>query len=70
MYSKSDTAEFDDGSDSAEAFTASTDSVARHMDKWLVDSGASSHMTWERNILTNYQQFEHKQKLALVMDAQ
>ena len=64
-YSKSDTAEFDDGSDSAEAFTASTDSVACHMNKWLVDSGASSHMTWERNILTNYQQFEHKQKVSL-----
>ena len=53
-YSKSDTAEFDNGSDSVEALTVSTDSVARHMDKWLVDSGASSHMTWERNILMNY----------------
>ena len=40
-YSKSDTAEFDDRSNSVEAFTASTDSVARHMYKWLVDSGAS-----------------------------
>ena len=63
--SKSVTGEFDDGSDSVETLTASTDSVARHMDKWLVDSGAYSHMTWERNVLTNYRQFEHKQKVSL-----
>ena len=37
--------------ESVEAFTASVDSTCQ-MDKWLVDSGASSHMTWERNILT------------------
>ena len=43
--------------ESVEAFIASVDSTCQ-MDKWLVDSGASSHMTWERNILTNFRQFE------------
>ena len=50
--------------ESVEAFTASVDSTCQ-MDKWLVDSGASSHMTWERNILTNFQQFEQRQKVSL-----
>ena len=57
--SESNTTEFVNRSDSAEGFTASTDSVTHRMDKWLVDSGASSHMTWEWNLLTNYRQFEH-----------
>ena len=35
------------------------------MDKWLVDSGASSHMTWEKDILTNYQEFDRAQKVSL-----
>lgn len=48
-----------------EAFTASVDSTTHRMDKWLVDSGASSHMTWEKNILTHYRQFEHSQKVSL-----
>ena len=63
--SKPDTAEFDDNSDNVGAFTASTDSIPHRMDKWLVDLGASSHMTWERNILSHYRQFEHKQKFSL-----
>jgi len=28
------------------------------MDKWLIDSGASSHMTWEKNILTGYKRVQ------------
>ena len=52
-------------SDTVEAFTASVGSATRPMDKWLVDSGASSHMTWERNILTNYREFVQKQKVSL-----
>lgn len=40
--------------DSVEAFTALVGSATHQMDKWLVDSGASSHMTWEKNILINY----------------
>ena len=63
--SKSDTAEDNDMSGSVEAFTASVDSTPHRMDKWLVDSGASSHMTWEKNILTHYRQFEHRQKVSL-----
>ena len=51
--SKLDTAEDNDMSDSVEAFTASVDSTTHWMDKWLVDSGASIHMTWERNMLTH-----------------
>ena len=50
--------------ESVEAFTASIDSSCQ-MEKWLVDSGASSHMTWERNILTNFRQFEQRQKVSL-----
>ena len=52
-------------SDSVEAFTASVGSATTQMDKWLVDSGASSHMTWERNILTNYREFAEGQKVSL-----
>ena len=50
--------------ESVEAFTASVDSTCQ-MDKWLVDSGASCHMTWERNILTNFRRFEQRQKVSL-----
>jgi len=50
-------------SDSVGAFTASMGPT--QMDNWLVDSGASSHMTWERNILTNYQEFRKEQKVSL-----
>ena len=44
-------------SDTVEAFTASIRSAPHQMDKWLIDPGASSHMTWKRNILTNYKEF-------------
>ena len=33
--------------------------------RWLVDSGASSHMTQERNILTDYKAFDTYQKVSL-----
>ena len=29
--------------------------------KWLVDSGASSHMTWNQKLLTDYKEFEKVQ---------
>ena len=35
------------------------------MDKWLVDSGASSHMTREKEILSDYRQFEKPEKVGL-----
>ena len=35
------------------------------MDKWLVDSGASSHMTTQREFLTNYRKFDVPEKVGL-----
>ena len=32
---------------------------------WLIDSGASSHMTKEKSILMNYQQFGEPESVAL-----
>ena len=52
-------------SDTVEAFTASISYAPHQMDKWLIDSGASSHMTWKRNILTNYKEFVQIQKVSL-----
>ena len=48
------------------AFAASTGSVkSARMDRWLVDSGASSHMTREKNLLTSYREFETPEKVGL-----
>ena len=33
--------------------------------KWLVDSGASSHMTWNQKLLTDYEEFETPEKVRL-----
>jgi hypothetical protein len=52
-------------SDDSEVFPASTDSVDHQMDRWLVDSGASSHMTREKKLLTEYREFETPQKVGL-----
>ena len=52
-------------SDTVEAFTASISSATHQMDRWLIDAGASSHMTSERNILTNYEEFVQRQKVSL-----
>ena len=65
MSTNAETNSDSDVSDSVEAFTASVGSVTKQMDKWLIDSGASSHMTWERNILTNYQK-DRKSVLEMV----
>ena len=35
------------------------------MGKWLIDSGASSHMTSEKKILTSYREFERPEKVGL-----
>ena len=32
---------------------------------WLIDSGVSSHMTKERHVLTNFQEFEEPENVAL-----
>ena len=49
--------------DGANAFTAGKD--CSHCNRWLVDSGASSHMTWNKELLTDYQEFETPQKVGL-----
>ena len=54
-------------SDSVGAFAVSVGSNSRRMGKWLIDSGASSHMTWEKNIFTSYREFDKAQKSVLVM---
>ena len=35
------------------------------MGKWLVDSGASSHTTREKELLSDYREFEKPEKVAL-----
>lgn len=45
------------------AFVASAKSSG--MERWLIDSGASSHMTHERKLLTDYQKFEKPEKVCL-----
>ena len=53
-------------SDSDGVFAASVGSMdTPWMGKWLVDSGASSHMTREKELLSNYREFEKPEKVAL-----
>ena len=53
------------------AFSASVGKVSQqknqsdHQDSWLVDSGASSHMTRNKGLLVNYQEFEVPEKVGL-----
>ena len=35
------------------------------MDRWLIDSGASSHMTPQRECLVNYRKFDTPEKVGL-----
>ena len=49
--------------ESTGAFAASTDSS--QAGTWLVDSGASSHMTWDKELLMNYHEFEIPEKVGL-----
>ena len=52
----------------AAAFMASVGNL-KSADKecypWLIDSGASSHMTKEKHVLTNFQEFEEPENVAL-----
>lgn len=50
-------------SETAGAFAASKDSS--QAGSWLVDSGASSHMTCDKELLTDYQEFEIPEKVGL-----
>ena len=49
---------------SEDVFSARVGS-ATHSGKWLIDSGASSHMTYERGILADYHEFELPEKVGL-----
>ena len=51
------------GQETSGAFAASMDSSLTTT--WLVDSGASSHMTWDKRLLTNYQEFVTPEKVGL-----
>ena len=65
-YSTIDDSTFDSESlDNVGAFAASVGSTSRQMDEWLIGSRASSHMTWEKNILTSYKEFEKVQKVSV-----
>ena len=54
-----------DGShtDAEGAFGASSQSSG--LDDWIVDSGASSIMTWSRELLVEYKEFNKPQKVCL-----
>ena len=53
-------------SDSDGMFTVSVGSMdTGRMGKWLVDPGASSHMTQEKELLSDYREFEKPEKVAL-----
>lgn len=56
----------EDQTDTYGAFAASVGSLrnSRSM-QWLVDSGASSHMTRQKDVLVNYIDFEHPEKVVL-----
>ena len=56
----------DSDTDNIEVFTPSVSSVDPHqMGKWLVDCGASSHMTKEKALLSEYQEFKTPEKVGL-----
>ena len=38
------------------------------MDGWIIDSGASSHMTSQKEYLSQYRQFETPEKVGLIME--
>ena len=44
---------------------AALDGSTTHGGGWLIDSGASSHMTYQRDILADYHEFEQPEKVGL-----
>ena len=46
-------------------FLASTGLKAEAKDEWIIDSGASRHMTFQRNVLREYQEFENPEPVQL-----
>ena len=60
-YKNPDSESADEG-----AFAASVGSSGLlQMGRWLIDLGASSHMTSEKKILTSYHEFEKPEKVGL-----
>ena len=56
----------EDSSDTDGAFAASVGSLQKSFSaRWLVDSGASSHMTRRKDLLMNYVEFAKPEKVAL-----
>ena len=57
----------DSDSEGAGVFAASVglENTTPQMGKWLVDSGASSHMTREKELLTDYREFKKPEKVGL-----
>ena len=47
------------------ASVGSVKSTNKECHPWLIDSGASSHMTNERHVLTNFQEFDEPENVAL-----
>ena len=47
------------------AFVGNLKSADKECYPWLIDSGASSHMTKEKHVLTNFQEFEEPENVAL-----
>ena len=60
--------DLDSDSDTDGAFAVSVDTMdSNQMGSWLVDSGASSHMTREKELLTDYREFEKSEKVGQLM---
>ena len=57
--------EQDSDSSADGAFTASVGSSDKESSKWIIDSGASSHMTHNKDILMNYKEFAVPENVAL-----
>lgn len=57
----------EDSFDGAFVVNESSQNDLQHED-WLIDSGASKHMTLNKDVLQNYQQFTEPQSVKLVME--
>ena len=53
----------EESQDDTKAFAASAGTHLSQMGRWLVDSGASSHMTYKKELLTDYKKFEKPEKV-------
>ena len=54
----------EESSESEKAF-GSTTSQSHNSGSWIIDSGASSHMTHDKELLVNYEEFKEPQKRSL-----